>query len=236
MKEQRLNIDFDSDQLFPNSEYDNIVRMVIPGYDALHTMTQSFFQSKLSEEANLLIVGAGTGMELVTLGKSNSNWHILGVKPSISMLTIAQQKIGRHSLSDQVKLYQGYTNELPPTPLYDGATCILVMHFLPDDASKLALLQSIAQRLKSEAYFILADMFGEQDTETFEQFTSAWKIHGKLMGLNSEKIAEMLETARKGIHSISEQRVLELLQSADFENIVRFYTALWYGGWIATKN
>lgn len=239
MKEQRLAIDFDSDQLFPNSEYDNydnIVRMVIPGYDALHTMTQSFFQSKLLEEANLLIVGAGTGMELVTFGKSNSKWHILGVEPSTSMLTIAQQKIGQHGLSDRIKLYRGYTHELPASPLYDGATCILVMHFLPDDASKLALLQSIAQRLKSEAYFILADMFSEQDTETFEQFTSAWKIHGKLMGLNSEKIAEMLETARKGIHSISEQRVFQLLQSAGFGNIVRFYTALWYGGWIATKN
>ena len=92
------------------------------------------------------------------------------------------------------------------------------------------------RHLKSEAYFILADIFGERDTETFEQFTWAWKIHGKLMGLNSEKIAEMLETARKGIHSISEQRVFELLQSAGFGNIVRFYTALWYGGWIATKN
>jgi tRNA (cmo5U34)-methyltransferase len=92
------------------------------------------------------------------------------------------------------------------------------------------------RRLKSGACFILADIFGERDTETFEQFTSAWKIHGKLMGLNSEKIAEMLETARQSIHSISEQRVFELLQSAGFGNIVRFYTALWYGGWIATKN
>lgn len=236
MKEPRLTIDFDSEQLFPNSEYDKIVRMVIPGYDALHTMTQAFFQEKLSEEANLLIVGAGTGMELVTFGKSNPKWHLLGVEPSISMLAIAQQQIEQHGLSDRVELYHGYTHELPATPLYDGATCILVMHFLPDEASKLRLLQSIAQRLKSEAIFILADMFGEQDTDTFNQFTSAWKIHGELMGLNSEKIEEMLETAKKGISSISEQKVFELLQSAGFGNIVRFYTALWYGGWIATKN
>jgi tRNA (cmo5U34)-methyltransferase len=54
--------------------------------------------------------------------------------------------------------------------------------------------------------------------------------------MNPEKMAEMLETARKGIHSIPEQRVFELLQSAGFGNIVRFYTAFWYGGWIATKN
>ncbi len=236
MKEQQLTIDFDSDQLFPNSEYDKIVRMVIPGYEALHTMANSFFHSKLSEKANLLIVGAGTGMELVTFAKSNSKWHMLGVEPSTSMLAIAQQKIEQHGLSDRVKLHHGYTHELPATPLYDGATCILVMHFVPDDGSKLVLLQSIAQRLKSEAYFILVDMFGDQGTETFEQFSSVWKIHGQEMGMNPEKMVEMLETARKGIHSIPEQRVFELLQSAGFGNIVRFYTAFWYGGWIATKN
>jgi tRNA (cmo5U34)-methyltransferase len=175
-------------------------------------------------------------MELVTFAKSNSKWQMLGVEPSTSMLAIAQQKIEQHGLSDRVKLHHGYTHELPATPLYDGATCILVMHFLPDDGSKLVLLQSIAQRLKSEAYFILADIFGDKGTETFEQFSSVWKIHGQEMGMNPEKMAEMLETARKGIHSIPEQRVFELLQSAGFGNIVRFYTAFWYGGWIATKN
>ena len=236
MKEQRLPVDFESDQLFSNSEYDKIVRMVVPGYEALHTMARSFFHSKLSEEANLLIVGAGTGMELVTLGKSNSKWNLLGIEPSSSMLAIAQEKIEEHGLSNGVKLHHGYIDELPVTPVYDGATCILVMHFVPDDGSKRVLLQSIAQRLKSNAYFILVDMFGEQDTETFEQLTSVWKIHGQGMGMKAEKLAEMLETAKKGIHSIPEQRVFELLQLAGFGSIFRFYTALWYGGWVATKN
>lgn len=235
MKEQRFTIDFDSNQLFPNSEYDAIVRMVIPGYEALHTMAKSFFHSKLLEKASLLIVGAGTGMELVALGKSNPKWHLLGVEPSTSMLAIAQQKIEQHGLSDRIKLHHGYTHELPANPLYDGATCILVMHFLPDDDTKLALLKSIAQHLKSGAYFILADMFGE-GTETFDQLTSVWKIHGQEMGMNLKKLTEMLEAASKGIHLIPEERVFELLQSVGFGNIVRFYTALWYGGWIATKN
>lgn len=236
MKEQQFTINFDSNQLFSNSEYDSIVHRVIPGYEALHTMAKCFFHSKLSEEANLLIVGAGTGMELVVLGKSNPKWHLLGVEPSSSMLAIAQQKIEQHGLSDRITLHHGYTHELPATPLYDGATCILVMHFLSDDGAKLALLKSIAQQLKSGAYFILADMFGESSSEAFEQLTSVWKIHGQEMGMNQKKLAEMLEAASKGIHIISEHKVFDLLESAGFGNIIRFYTALWYGGWVATKN
>ena len=90
--------------------------------------------------------------------------------------------------------------------------------------------------LSTSAYFILTDLFGERGTETFEQLNSVGKIHGQEMGMNSGKMTLILETASIDIHLIPEPRVFELLQSAGFGNIVRFYTALWYGGWIATKN
>lgn len=238
MKEQSPTINFDANPPVPTSEYEKMVRMAIPGYEALHTMVKSFFRSKLPGKANLLIVGAGTGMELVTLSKTNLEWHMLGVDPSTDMLTLAQQKIEQHGLSKGVNLYQGYTHELPTTPMYDGATCILVMHFLPDDGSKLALLQSIAQRLKSSAHFILVDLFGDTGTQTFEQFASVLELYWEEMGMNPGKIVELLETINKGkgIYPIPQPRVLELLKEAGFGNIVRFYTGLWYGGWIATRN
>jgi len=46
----------------------------------------------------------------------------------------------------------------------------------------------------------------------------------------------MLETVNKGVYPISEPRVFKLLQQAGFENIMKFYTGLWVGGWVATKN
>ena len=144
-------IDFDSNPPVATSEYDQLAQMALPGYDAMHTMALSFLRSHLPEKADLLIVGAGSGMELVKFGKGNPQWQMLGVDPSSNMLAIAQQKIAQHGLSERVKLFQGYTHSLHATPVYDAATCILVMHFVPDDGSKLALLQSIAQRLKSSA-------------------------------------------------------------------------------------
>lgn len=236
MKEQEFIIDFDTNPPVPASDYEKMALVAIPGYEAMHTMALSFFRSKLPEKANLLIVGAGGGMELVTFGKSNLQWQMLGVEPSSNMLTIAQKKIEQHGLSERVKLHQGYTHDLPTTPLYDGATCILVMHFLPDDGSKLALLQSIAQRLKSSAYFILVDLFGDTGTETFQQLASVLKLFWEEKGMKPEKMVELLATINKGVHPIPEPRVFELLKSAGFGNILRFYTGIWYGGWVATKN
>lgn len=234
MSEQ--NINFDSNPPVATTEYDTMIQMVLPGYEAMHTMALSVLRSHLPEKANLLIVGAGSGMELVKFGKGNSQWQMLGVDPSSNMLAIAQQKIQEHGLSGQVKLFQGYTYNLDTTPLYDAATCILVMHFLPDDGGKLALLQNIAQRLKSSATFILVDVFGEKGTREFEQMVSVMKVFWEEMGMNPERRMEVLETLNKGVYPIPELRVMELLQQAGFTNIMRFYTGLWIGGWVATKN
>lgn len=229
------SIDFDSNPPVATNEYDNMAQMALPGYEAMHTMALSFLRAHLPEKADLLIVGAGTGMELVKFGKGNSQWQMLGVDPSSNMLAIAQQKIEQHGYM-QVKLFQGYTHDLPATPLYDAATCILVMHFVPDDGSKLALLQSIAQRLQSSACFILVDVFGEKGSRELEQMVSVLKVFWSEMGMQSESMAQVLETFNKGVYPITEARVLELLKEASFENIMRFYTGLWVGGWVASKN
>jgi tRNA (cmo5U34)-methyltransferase len=238
-------IDFDANPPVATSEYDKMAQMALPGYEAMHIMALSCLQclttsrsasTHLPEKADLLIVGAGTGMELVNFSKGNREWQMIGVDPSSNMLEIAQEKIQQHGLSERVKLFQGYTHDLPTTPLYDAATCILVMHFVPDDGSKLTLLQSIAQRLKSSAAFILVDVFGEKGTREFERMASIVKVYWEKMNIPLQRRLELLEIINKGIYPIPEPRVLELLQQTGFVNVARFYTGLWVGGWIATKN
>jgi tRNA (cmo5U34)-methyltransferase len=229
-------IDFDTNPTVATSEYDKMARIALPGYEVMHTMVLACLRSHLPEKANLLIVGAGTGMELVRFAKGNREWQMLGVDPSANMLAVAQEKIQQHNLSERVKLFQGYTQDLPATTLYDAATSILVMHFIPDDGSKLAFLQSIAQRLQSSAVFILVDVFGKTNTDEFEQIVSFVKKYWEEMEIPPEKIVEFLEKINNGVHMISEARVLELLQQAGFDHAIRFYTGLWVGGWVAIKN
>jgi tRNA (cmo5U34)-methyltransferase len=229
-------IDFDTNPTVSASEYDSMARMALPGYEAMHTMALACLRSHLPEKANLLIVGAGTGMELVRFAKGNREWQMLGVDPSANMLAVAQEKIQQHNLSEQVKLFQGYTHDLPATTLYDAATSILVMHFIPDDGGKLAFLQSIAQRLQSSAVLILVDVFGETNTREFEQTVSYVKKYWEEMGIPPQKMAQLLERINNGVHLITETRELELLQQAGFNNAMQFYTGLWVGGWVAIKN
>jgi tRNA (cmo5U34)-methyltransferase len=230
---QKPTIDFDNNPTVPTSEYDEIARIVLPGYEPMHTMALSILKSHLPKTANLLIVGAGTGMELIHYSQSNPKWSFLGIDPSANMLEIARTKIEQHNLSERITLQQTYTHELALAPLYDAATSILVMHFIPDDG-KLAFLQSIAQRLKQGAPFILVDIFAKKGAAEFEQIITYIQSYWEEIGRPEANRKEMLATFEKGIYPVEEARVYELLQQAGFTNVIKFYTGLWVGGWVAS--
>jgi tRNA (cmo5U34)-methyltransferase len=50
-------------------EYENLARKFIPRYDGLYALAEVLLGKNLPEKAEVLIVGAGGGKELVTLEK-----------------------------------------------------------------------------------------------------------------------------------------------------------------------
>jgi tRNA (cmo5U34)-methyltransferase len=228
-------IDFDVNPTVTPNEYDSLIEMALPGYSAMHTMVLACLKSRLQKNANILVVGAGSGMELLKLSLGKPEWKLLGVDPSSKMLAIAQEKIDRDNLSQQVSLFNGYVEALPETSFYDAATSILVMHFIPDDGSKLSFLKNIVCRLSPSATFVLVDVFGEKHSPGMTEQIAFLAQYRSLMGMTEKKHQESMQMYETGVYPVSETRAVELLKQAGFGNIMRFYTALWLGGWIAQK-
>jgi tRNA (cmo5U34)-methyltransferase len=139
-----------------------------------------------------------------------------------------------HQLSQRVKLIQGYTQDLPTDILYNAATSILVMHFIPP-SGKLEFLQSIAQRLHPSAPFVLVDVFGEKQSEELKQLMPILHAYWNAMALPPQKQQELLAAFDQGVYPVAETSILNLLEQAGFEKTIRFYTGLWVGGWLAFK-
>ncbi|MCX8129474.1 MAG: class I SAM-dependent methyltransferase [Clostridia bacterium] len=227
---------FDTNPPIELSKYDEAIRQFCAAYDPLFDMTYSFLKSMTKENSELLIVGSGTGMEIVTFGLKNPKWKFTGVDPSAEMLSIAEKKIRDSKLENSVDLFNGYTHELAEGAKYDAATCILVMHFLNDDGAKLELLESIGSRLKSGAPFILVDGFGVKGSEEFNRTIAAWKMFAISVGVDSEAVEDGFKNQiLKRIQFVSEDRIKELLREAGFHSISRYYTSFLYGGWVAEK-
>ena len=149
-------------------------------------------------------------------------------------MKIALTQIAKEGFTERVKLHQDYIDSLPETKVYDAATLILVMHFIPDDGAKLLLLQNIAKRLKSGATLILADLHGDRSYDSFQKLFSTWKnFYFNRLGNVSVEDENNFRQAIDSIHFIPESRIFTLLRGAGFNDIIRFYNAFLFGGWTA---
>lgn len=221
--------DFDSSY---GSTYEATVRRAIPAHEHTMRMGAALLAARLPETAQVLAVGAGGGMELCELGAAQPGWQLTGVDPSGLMIAIARDRVARHGLAGRVTLVQGTADILPAEAQFDAATCLMVLHMLPDDGTKLALLKPIAERLKPGAPLILTDAFGEGLPE---QYVPAWRWFQRGMGRTDEEITALELQVRAGVHFVPETRIAGLLAEAGFAPPVQFFHAFWFGGWIAER-
>lgn len=122
-----------------SSTYDRNIRVSIPGYELLHEMTNDLIRAVIPQKANILIVGAGTGMEIVTLGVANPEWTFTAVDLSDEMLSICKNNVFRAGISNRVNIHCGNVDEIGKDQTYNAATSILVSHFIKDRKSNCIL-------------------------------------------------------------------------------------------------
>ena len=152
------------------------------------------------------------------------------------MLALAKKKIAAENLSNEIELRRGHVDDLNDEEVFDGATCILVMHFLKDDGSKLALLESICRRLKHGAPLVLIDGFGNPGTPDFMENMKAWKQYPNIAGVPPETVENAFNgVITKMLQFVPESRILDLLGEAGFTMTFRFYSGFLYGGWVSYK-
>ncbi len=227
---------FDENPPVKIEEYDTSIRQFCGAYEEMFKLSHCCLRSRLPNHAKVLIVGAGTGMEISEFAPLNPGWSFCGVDPSADMLALARKKIFEKNLNCEIELRKGYVDDLKEEEVFEGATCILVMHFLKDDGSKLALLESICRRLKRGAPFVLIDGFGESGSMEFEEIKKAWMHYPIINGVPSEMVeCAFNDVIMKMIQFVPESRILELLGMAGFERVFKFYSGFLYGGWMGYK-
>lgn len=212
-------------------EYDKGIRRTFPSYDTMLRLVQSFLRANCNTQARLLLVGAGGGNELTALGPSNPDWTFTAVDPAASMLELARMKAEDAQVADRVEFVEGTVDDVK-SRMYDAATCLLVLHFIRDDADKLHLLKKIRQHLPKGAPFVLAAMYGDEHSPEFKQLLRLWKAYWlDSTSLSQAEVDEMEKTVTS-LSFLPEEKILGLLDEAGFTNIAKFLTTNMFGGWI----
>lgn len=216
--------------------YDDTIRRVIPGYDALHSMTGVLLRDAIGDDGRILVVGAGTGAELLALGEMGPQWRFTACDPAPDMLAVARERLAGHPVEARAALHACIADDLPAgESAFDAATCLLVMHFLPDDGSKLALLKSIAARLKPGAPLILADMHEDPASERWQRILRAWAGWQKTNGIDPVMVERGLEHVRRSVHFVPRARLEALFDEAGFEPSMDFWHAFQFGAFLTRR-
>lgn len=219
----------DNLSLFTNpaalASYTHDTRQKVPGLDQLHLMTTILLAERAKPAANILVVGAGGGIELKAMAEAQPSWRFTGVDPSAAMLDIARQTTARHSA--RILLRLGTVDQLPATP-FDGATCLLTLHFLTT-AERLHLLKEIRLRLKPGGLLVIAhhtapDGDPERWLARSATFALPAKGDGKHAAASAKAMAERLPL-------LSPQQEEDLLREAGFTEPALFYAAFSFRGW-----
>ncbi|QNN70964.1 class I SAM-dependent methyltransferase [Thermomonas carbonis] len=207
---------------------ENLVRQV-PAVHTLHQLAGLLLRERVPADGRVLALGAGGGMELKAFADANPGWRLLGVDPSPEMLDLAVRTLG--ALAPRVELIRGYVDDAPDT-LFDGATCLLTLHFLSRD-ERLHTLRELKRRLKPGAPLVIAHHSVPDDIDE----KLAWfRRHAAFVASNGVPAADAQANAlaiANRLPTLSPEAEVELLLQAGFTRPSLFYAAFTFRGWVA---
>jgi len=219
------------------AEYEKQSRIALAGYDACHELAACMLTAALGpgSSATVLVAGAGgTGNEIVVAGALEPNWRFVAVDPSQPMLELALARIREAGLLGRTEPVLGVVADLPDEVRFDAATLVGVLHHLPGDAAKQAILRDIAQRLKPSAPLVLAG--NRYAYASRPVLMAAWAQRWRMNGASEEEVRIKQGKILQGADPPeSDEAVATLLTDAGFEKPEPFFSSLFWGAWMARR-
>jgi tRNA (cmo5U34)-methyltransferase len=207
-------------------EYDSRITRIVPGYELLHQLTNAQLKATLSDDVHILVVGAGTGKEVLTLAAMNPKWQFTAQDTSSDMLAIAKQQFDEQNISDRVTVHCGPVSELKTKA--DAVLCLLVMHFVQDNGDKKQILKGIKANLKKGSNLYIADLMRPETTfEREAQLTTC-----ALLGASEAGKTQIGHDLEREFYPLDRMRFSELLNECGFGIPKLYFKALGFSGYV----
>lgn len=203
----------------------------VPGLTALHRMTELLLAEAVPEDGRVLVLGAGGGLELKAFAQARPGWRLVGVDPSAAMLGLAERTLG--TLAPKVDLIEGDIDAAPDT-LFDGATCLLTLHFL-SPAERLHTLRALHQRLREGAPLVVAHHSFDTSEEGKARWLRRYAAFATTPGTPVANSDAAIATMDQRLPVLAPDAEVDLLEKAGFGGIELFYAAFTFKGWVAYR-
>lgn len=199
----------------------------VPGFTDLQRMVMILLAEHAPDDARILVVGAGGGLEIKALAEARSHWRFDGVDPSAEMLKLAQATLG--PLAARADLHHGFVDSAPDGP-FDAATCILTLHFVERE-ERLRTLREIRRRLKPGAPFAAAHF--SFPPEERELWLGRYAAFAAASGIEREQAEKARSAIADRLPILAPAEDEQQLRDAGFRDVSLFYVGFAFRGWVA---
>ena len=203
----------------------------VPGFLGLLQMAGILLAERTPDDAHVLVLGAGGGLELKAFAETQPGWRFCGVDPSAEMLGLAKRTLG--PLASRVDLHEGYIDGAPQGP-FDAATCILTLHFIPEEERRHTLAE-VHRRLKPGAPFVVAHHSFPQHGGEKARWLSRYAAFAAASGVPAANAENAISAIGERLPLLSPEQDEALLRDAGFVDVALFYAGFTFRGWVAYK-
>jgi len=224
-----------SELLAPFSDPTHVARYAegpprfVPGYADLHRMTSILLSEHARENARVLVLGAGGGLELRALAQAHPGWTFYGVDPAPEMLKLALKTLG--PLASRAQLHKGLIDDAPDGP-FDAATRLLTLHFLPAE-QRTRTAREIRRRLRPGAPFVAAHLSFPQSEGERALWLNRYAAFALGLGADPAQTEKMRAAVEAHLRLYEPEQDEAILREAGFANVSLFYAAFTWRGWVA---
>jgi tRNA (cmo5U34)-methyltransferase len=148
------------------------------------------------------------------------------------MLKAAKHRVNQAGAGERVHWHHGYIFDAPPG-LFDAATCLLTLHFVPDDGAKERTLTEVRMRLKPGAPFVLVDLCIDLASPESAVALNRYRDFALESGADPERVDATCDRLVHVLKLVSSARNEELLGTCGFSQVELFYAGLSWRGWRA---
>lgn len=222
--------------MLPFSDPESVARYVegparlVPGFHDLQKMTGLLLAERVRDDAHVLVLGAGGGLELKAFADAQPGWRFCGVDPSAEMLGLAKRTLGPQA--SRAHLHEGYIDSAPAGP-FDAATCLLTLHFLPEDERRRTLTE-VHRRLTPGAPCVVAHHSFPQDGGEKAKWLARFAAFAAASGMPN-MTPETAAAMGERLPVLSPEHDEKLLREAGFVDVALFYAGFTFRGWVAYK-
>jgi len=214
--------------------YQQTIRQKIIGYDLIYDMMTNILQSYTGID-KMLIVGAGGGQELLTLGKSFPCARFTAVDTSKATLQLAAQHIEQLHQPLNVTWHEKDLLSLKFSEQFDVATCHLVLHFIEDFTQKKALLNKISDNLNDNGVLFISSINANTTDTMFKQQLRYWRSSMIHNGVSENDWQRFEQSFGLTTHPIKLELLVDLLIEAGFTTIIPYFKTHMIDALVAIK-